>query len=366
MRDPRSPVETGRLGYVETVRLLAAGLVFVQHLAERFPWIPGFRAITGMGPGVMGVVLFFLVSGYVVPLSVRRGFDPLSFAVRRVFRVYPLLLAVIALLLVAGGSGVLAQWHWMATARPLHWIANLLLLADLTGVRSFLGVAWTLPVEFAWYGLFALAYARLGDGAGRALALALPLALLGLAVASLIGGQRIPLGRIAMLYACVLGYQAWLCERGVMSGRALAGQVALFLVITTGCNAVSFGLFHHARVSLPQVMLAWTVAPILFLALVSVARLRRARWLDRGLLPRLGTASYSLYLVHPLAIAAAEQYGRSDAARIALSIGLTGVLAALGYRLVELPGIAAGRRLLALRAPVAPASLRVMLRERGA
>lgn len=337
-----------RLQFIDSLRLLAALLVLAQHMLERHREIALFDGFVHLGPGLIGVIIFFLVSGYVVPMSVRDPFDLRGFMVRRVFRIYPLLLAAFALLVVLGGSGILANWQFMTRAGAVQWAANLLLLQDYIGARPFLGVAWTLMIEFVWYGLFALAYRRFGDRAGVVLAVALPVILLGLAAMSYASGIRLPLGRFGMIYACVLGYLACLHDRKAISTRMLVLSMAGFLLVHLVNSVVAFGVFRHEHVSLGQVLWTWPLGLLAFFGVVLWPRLRAAPLLNRGLFPVIGAASYSIYLLHPLAISAGEQYGQGTAVQLAIAAGLTAVLGAVGYRYVELPGIAWGRRVAGL------------------
>lgn len=347
-----------RLEFIESLRLLAALLVFIQHLTERYREIDILESLTRLGPGLAGVVIFFMVSGYVVPMSVRGAFDPVAFMVRRVFRVYPLLIFAFALLLLAGTSGLLEHWAFMAGATPFRWAANLLLVQDFVGAKPFLGVTWTLAIEFAWYSLFAVALMALGHRAGRLLNVALPAILVVLAIVSLIAGLRIPLGRMTMIYACVLGYQAFLFDRGSVSRTSLMASAATFLAVTWFTTFVSFGVFTHPHVTLIQAIWPWTIAPMAFFAVVLFKPLREAKLLNSGLLPAWGAASYSIYLLHPIGIEAAVQYLAGDWQQIVGAVAITAVMAVIGYRFVEVSGVRAGRRFLQiLRRPTTAAPL---------
>ena len=340
-----------RLGFVECLRLLAALAVFAQHLAEHMPGVPALAGLRQAGPGLLGVLLFFLISGYVVPLSVSTPFAVGPFLARRLFRIYPALLAAFALVWALGAGGLVPGWGWLATAGARTWAANLLLVQDYAGARPVLGVTWTLSVEFAWYGLFALAFHRWGAGAGARLALALPLALAGLVAVSLAAGLRLPLGRLGFLYACALGFLAFLHDRGLLSRRALLGHAALFVGVSSLVAVVEFGAFRHHAISLAQALWPSLAAPALFLAAVLSPRLRSARLVNRGLLPAVGAASYSIYLLHPIGLAVGDRIGavHGPVAGVIAALAVTGVLAALSYRLLERPGVALGRRLFARR-----------------
>lgn len=339
--------------------MLAALLVFFQHTIERHRDIAVFDSLTRLGPGLAGVVIFFVVSGYVVPMSVRKGFDPLSFMIRRVFRVYPLLLFAFAFLLAAGASGFLTDWRFMVSATPAQWAANLLLVQDYVGARPFLGVSWTLAIEFVWYSLFAVCLWRFGRRAGGILNIAVPLALLSLAVLSLWLGVRIPLGRIAMIYACVLGYQAYLFDNRLISASRLAWSIVAFLVVTWISNIVSFGVFKHSHITVFQALWPWTVGPLFFFGVILIKPLRNARLLNSGWIPVCGMASYSIYLFHPIGMAFAAQYFRGDLAQIVAALAATALMAFVGYNYVELKGVGLGRRLIGLIRSEKPASVRV-------
>lgn len=343
-----SSQDASRLAFVESLRLFAALLVFLQHAIERHRDVALLDELTRIGPGLVGVVVFFLVSGYVVPMSARKEFHPGFFMIRRLFRVYPLLLFTFAILLTIGATGLLPHWSFMTSASPFQWTANLLLLQDYVGARPFLGVTWTLAVEFVWYALFALSLWLLGDRAGRVLAVAVPLGMVGLAMVSLLLDLRIPLGRMAMIYACVLGYQAYLYDIGRLSGRSLGAGLVLFLGVTCFTNYVSFGVFSHSQISLLQAMWPWTLGPLLFFAVILYRPLRNARLLNAGWLPAWGAASYSIYIFHPIALEFGSRFASGTFIPLALAIAITAALSFVGYRYVELAGVKLGRRVISL------------------
>ena len=160
-----------RLDYLDFLRCVAAIAVFAQHLLERAD--PArFRPFLELGPGIFGVALFFLISGFVIPHSVRRGFAPADFAVRRLFRVFPAYLTVLAAVVALGALG-LQPWRGTLVADgPAGFVANLALVQEYTGHAALLGVSWTLSLEFVWYGIFALVMLTGGERHAFALTLA--------------------------------------------------------------------------------------------------------------------------------------------------------------------------------------------------
>jgi peptidoglycan/LPS O-acetylase OafA/YrhL len=211
-------------------------------------------------------------------------------------------------------------------------------------VRPFLGVSWTLAIEFIWYGFFALGFYLFGDRLGRVLDIFMPTLMLALATLSLLLDTRIPLGRPGMIYVCVFGFQVYRFLNGKMGGRALAINVAVFFAVTMFTNMIAFGVFPHPNMRLAPVLLSWTVSPLLFLLCALIRPIRESAILNHGLFPWFGNITYSIYLLHPIAIAVSLQYIQIGWDR-PFAAGLTIILAMAGYYLVELPMIAAGRRL---------------------
>lgn len=340
-----SSLESSRLAFVDTLRLFAAGLVVFQHLAERYP-NSATKPLIELGPGVMGVVLFFLISGYVIPFSVRNGLEPRAFLIRRIFRIYPLLLAALCVVAIAGWTGVLEQWSYVRFLGLWPWIANLLLIQDFLGVPAILGVSWTLIIELIWYLLFAIAITLYRHRAAYWLGIMMPSILISLACASLWFETRIPLGRPAMIYAAILGYHAYQYHTAQLSRRDLIFSLGVFLAVSWFANIVTYGVFSHPAITLAQALGPWTLAPLFFITFLLSDKIRNAVLFNRGILPLAGAVSYSIYLLHPIANAAAEQYF-DEYIQVPAALILTAVVSVLAYRFVERPGISSGRFLVA-------------------
>ena len=330
-----------RLAYLDSLRFAAAALVLIQHLFETMPG-SALMPFVRLGPGVAGVAIFFLISGFIIPFSTGRSFAWRSFLVRRLFRIYPLYLAALLVILIAGQLAILPRWQDMGAASAIRWIANLALLQDFVGVPAFLGVSWTLGIELVWYVLFAVSLVIWQDDAAKWLDRLVPGALLALTLLSLVLHSRIPLGRPMMIYAAVLGFQ---CQRhavGRLDDKALLFSILRFALVSLTASWVAFGYFHHPRITLAQDLGPWVLALAVFLACVLSRSLREAKWLNAGPAPYLGAISYSIYLLHPVVINATDLYVGPQW-RVAVALGGTCLLAALAHRFVEVPGIALGR-----------------------
>lgn len=330
-----------RLDYLDFLRCVAAIAVFAQHLLERAD--PArFRPFLELGPGIFGVALFFLISGFVIPHSVRRGFAPADFAVRRLFRVFPAYLTVLAAVVALGALG-LQPWRGTLVADgPAGFVANLALVQEYTGHAALLGVSWTLSLEFVWYGIFALVMLTGGERHAFALTLAASAALVALSLVALLLDGRPPLGRFAMLGAAALGYAAFVAADGRLSRRRLWIAFAAFALAVGVSQVVAFGYFSHPKVTLFNGLCGWLGAVAVFWAFQRSAALREARLCRHPLARTFGRISYSVYLTHgPVILIWGAAFGGM------LLLGAPMVTFALSLALfafVERPGIAAGRR----------------------
>jgi peptidoglycan/LPS O-acetylase OafA/YrhL len=349
--DPARPV-AGRIGFLDALRFIAAGSVMFQHVAEHVG-NKTVRAVVELGPGVFGVALFFIISGFIIPFSTRRTFEPVQFALRRVLRIYPLVLAAFLLALAMGATGLISRFSFMVHASPVQWAANLLLVQDLAGVRPFLNVTWTLIIELGWYSLFGAMLVLYGNRAGRILGISGHVAMVALILLSLMFGFRLPLGRIGMIYAAIVGFQFYRQWSGEISMRNLTCHVIAFVAIMLAGNYVAFGVFRHPRIDFAQAAWPWLAATLLFALVFGWRKLRQSILLDNPLFRWLGTVSYSLYMVHIIAIAFALEHAGADWIWAALAI--TALLSVVGYYGIERPGIALGRRIGAPRPAHGPA-----------
>jgi peptidoglycan/LPS O-acetylase OafA/YrhL len=332
-----------RIAFLDTLRFIAAASVVVQHSFDRGHG-PATDLVALVSPGVFGVVLFFIISGFVIPLTAEKGFKLGKFAIRRIFRIYPLVLFALLAAAAAGNFADLPDFRNGESRDIGMWLANLLLVQDYFGEPAVLGVTWTLSLEFAWYGLFAVAMMCLGRRFDRWLIIVAPLGMILLTILSLLIQHRFPLGRIGMIYIAIFGCRIYRYFANEITLRRLLIDGGVFWLTTTLSNIVSFGYFRHPNITLWEAVIPWTMAPALFLAVCTVPYLRQLRLLNGGVLANLGAVSYSTYLLHPFALSLANKYASPGGA---FAVGAVGTLlfSLIGYRCVELPGQAIGRRL---------------------
>jgi peptidoglycan/LPS O-acetylase OafA/YrhL len=134
------------LPVLDGFRGLAAYTVVVSHATNATNLAGG---LLGNGAGQVGVMLFFVLSGFLMGLLyLGTPFDRISvwrFAIRRVARVVPLYYIMLTIALIAAGVGGLI-------ARDLTLYA--VVPSDLIYHYSFIygtSVFWTIPVELQFY-----------------------------------------------------------------------------------------------------------------------------------------------------------------------------------------------------------------------
>ena len=330
-----------RIVFLDSLRFVASAAVVFQHVIEKEGhW--GELIVAALSPGVFGVVLFFIISGFVIPMAARKRLSFGTFVLRRIFRIYPLVLTTFAILAIAGYGGLLPSLSFFKEVTARDWIANLLLIQDYVGATTILGVTWTLNLEFAWYAIFVISLLVLGRRFDNWLAIIAPLALSGLALLSFLMDHRLPLARMGMVYAAVLGTRFYQNQLHTLSRPRLLLDLLIFMFVMTACNVVSFGYFKHPNITLSQAVCPWLAASASFALVALLKNVRDSRLVNSAIIGWLGAISFSTYLLHSLAMFIAHDYFPADFF-VAISLMLTLVFSAIGYYVVELPGQKLGR-----------------------
>lgn len=93
---------------------------------------------------ILGVSLFFLITGYLMPMMSDR-YGRLEFIFNRFFRIFPTLFAVVAML------GVFLYFAQEITFDAKSYLASITLTYLWLGVVPIAGVLWTLVIEVLFY-----------------------------------------------------------------------------------------------------------------------------------------------------------------------------------------------------------------------
>lgn len=293
----------GRLCQIDALRGVAALAVVLFHMTTRFTELfhPVVLPTINVPHGYYGVNLFFIISGFVIFMTLEKTSSPMDFVVSRFSRLFPAYWVAIALtFLLTHLLGLPGKLVDLPAA-----LANLSMLHGFFKVPHVDGVYWTLEVELLFYmGLLLLNWLQLLHR--------IHIALLGLLAFQLLYfvlehwyGINLPW----LLYrVLILQYIAWFAigisiyqltsPTGINRPRWPELTIVCSVLTLAGTNSLSVGA------------LAVLFALMVFLAATGRLGLLRYRpfvW--------FGTISYPLYLLH-------ENIGWSLQLRLT-AIGLT-------------------------------------------
>ncbi|MFB7662457.1 acyltransferase family protein [Kitasatospora sp. NPDC056138] len=318
------------MGWLDALRGVAALLVAVHHfgLIHLLPY--GGTINRKFDLGISAVMLFFLVSGYIVPASLERRGDVRGFWIGRI---YPLLIVVITVALL-----VLPRAHSavpdVVLDHPLRSsLANVLLLHEMLNGPSALGAMWTLCAGPPRLGSLVL------GGLG--------------AVLLFLNARSTFFESMTILATMFAGTAVHRIERGQLD--RLQGLLCCGFVLVSGVLAGV--LYDHGDAFCRTWTSGWEGFSLPYAAAwatFGLGMLLRDRRFPR--VPTwLGAISYSVYVVHIPVLHAVDRLipqdafphhgpGRFVPALIFLAAVL--LLSDLTHRLVELLGQRLGRRLL--------------------
>jgi exopolysaccharide production protein ExoZ len=327
--------EPDRLAFLprlESVRGLAAVSIVWYHIAPQF--IDTY--VTGMAP----VVMFFVLSGFVLARALENDPNPLRFFRHRVFRLLPAAAAVVLLLTVLH-SAFGFYVGYLTSFDPLNVVLNALMIRN-----DINGVMWSMTVEcFATPLIF---WSDWMCKRGQITPLWILIAVLfGLSFVGpyihLLGGFT----NLSPLYAFVVG--VLLHHRGGSVVAKLGPRIGALLALA------AFALFLFCALRKQNsilIMLECTSAGVLIMMIAFRDTIRAFRILDAPIVRFFGQISYSFYLLHPIGIAAAFRILDTNSLPVGAAIAATGLTAIAvttamawpSWRGIEKPFIALGRR----------------------
>lgn len=328
MRETRKNLRTGQIdakfGALEACRAFAASVVVLHHAGNMLaqPRFYGEQPFSGHLQNFnVGVDFFFVLSGFIIAWVHWSDIgDPSRlgrYAVKRFLRIYPpywgVLIPLILLYLTVPAAGIPSQHD------PLNMALSLLLLPAAS--QPVLGVAWTLVHEVFFYGLFAVVII-----VGRAGLAIFPLWALAIVAVDLRGGSSFPLAFFASPFNLefIMGVLAAVLLRSyrmpfpwVLSAAGTGSFLALMLFAPHIQDDPLIGRLAFGASAFLAV-LGW----------VEVER-RQAFRLPRAL-ALFGAASYSIYLVHPLALSFTMHLTKTTMGKALPSVAVTLMLACAG------------------------------------
>jgi peptidoglycan/LPS O-acetylase OafA/YrhL len=145
--------ESSRLGWLDALRGIAALLVVWEHYAFATSALPGIRAsmLPWVKTGDIGVFLFFLISGYIIPASLEKRGSVRSFWISRFFRLYPMVALLLVTVIVLRRHNHYFPDPFAAQHPATSIAAHATMLQDLLGVPDAVWVLWSLSYEMVFY-----------------------------------------------------------------------------------------------------------------------------------------------------------------------------------------------------------------------
>jgi peptidoglycan/LPS O-acetylase OafA/YrhL len=234
--------------------------------------------------GHYGVNLFFVISGFVIFLTLEKTHRPMDFVVSRFSRLFPVYW--VAIFITSAFRRALGLPGKLVDFRSA--VANMLMFHNLFLVPHVDGVYWTLEVELLFYcGMFLLF--RMGKLGRIHEAL---LALMLLRIVYFVMEQAFGISLPWMAYRLLIlssipwfaiGIAIYLAnsrtEPGAWKAPVRTGTLAILTLLVT--RSVTLAVFG-----------------VVFGLMVFCAAMAQLRWLRSRLFVWLGTISYSLYLIH--------------------------------------------------------------------
>ena len=306
-----------------TFRVVLALLVLIAHARFLFPGGGAFFAIS---PEQAGVVLFFVVSGFVMPSAWWSFYRnaPGRFLLNRFVRLVPPFWVVFAIVAVAAGGPVSTRTVML----------NALMMGPFSSFAWPPGISpiWTVFVEFNYYLAYFATFALIARGlrVPRGFLLFLLACAAGYAFVVATGGHRRFYGALQWAPYFGLGTALFTWRKQVLPPLQALGAAALML----GLIVHHFAGFYVQDAD-PRIATAAILVLILVLALLT-GPLPAGSW--RGIDRRLGDLTYPLYLVHLPVIIALETLGIIRKPQDIIIVVIAAVLAAAALHLaVERP-----------------------------
>ncbi|MEY9358269.1 peptidoglycan/LPS O-acetylase OafA/YrhL [Bradyrhizobium yuanmingense] len=343
-----------RLAFIDTLRGIAVLAVLVQHvfevILEKHPTGVYYGPLHGifgyyMNFGRFGVVLFFFVSGFVIPFSFPDSATPVrDFTISRFFRLYPAYWTSIVV-------GLVSVQLLDSKSFPLGQIAaNLTMLQTFVNVPNLWVFYWTLAIELLFYvGCTILFAMGLLNRRFTAVTIVVAAALVGTTAALFVESRAVSsVMEVGLnLSAMFLGK---IIRDTVIGGKLRWTHVTvctlLYAVFAATLSDRRFGGVYHENFFYSySIGSAYICAAVVFIGFAVFGE--RMAWRPMAF---VGVISYSVYLMSPFAIVYVHRLVWFGDGPLGWSIFLVVILALsilvswMTYTFIEKPSISFGQR----------------------
>lgn len=348
---------------IHYIRGIASILVILYHFRGNLNGIYAQPNLGDLlfGRGGIGVDLFFVLSGFIIAFSTQKNTGSIDFLFKRAFRIYPVYLACMFLMLILPSFSL--NDDFIKSLLFIH--LNYDYTAPVFGY-SFIFAAWTLTYEIIFYTLFCISQAI--SHKQRTIVCSLLILVLTISLQLFFNHGKLSLfGNVS-----------------ISSENDVPGILKILaspMMVEFVYGMLIFHIFEFVRkksiiLSIPPVKALCTVgvifciicymtgyrtysgpigagliSAILFISALTIESIYGS--FKSNILNLLGNLSYSMYLSHVFVIRFVQTYGKdidfirytSGFSRIILMMTMTILISYILYHLVEKPFIKLGRTL---------------------
>lgn len=333
-RDTTSPIDTRDLRNLDVLRSVAVLLVFFGHTANAIPKLQIPREI-----GRLGVLLFFVHTSLVLLMSLERSgkrVEPVRFYIRRFFRIYPLSILCIAVVLILRIPPLPPDYFVAPSVASILRNVTLtqnLFVPERWSNPSVIMPLWSLPFEVQMYLFLPFIYAAIRKYGQKSVWLLIEAAIVIAAAEIVAFPHRM---WVAEFLPCFMGgVLAYSLIRRAPSLPPLLWPLSLLTLVPL---TITLGLSPPVE---------WTIC------LAAGAAIPLFHELGKGLAAKacftVARYSYGIYLCHVPLLWLCFHHLQSTPARWASYLTLVIIVPFGLYHLVESPLIKIGRRITARR-----------------
>lgn len=334
--------ENRRITFLDSVRGIASLLVLLSHSLEWF--FPNWSSerFEYLNFGTIGVVAFFLVSGFVIPYSYERYNSVKKFLLNRFFRIYPVYFLILIITLMFYLFDFISQNEQFHLNIYKILFLNVLIIQDYIKINgdeciNLVGGAWTLTLEFFWYFIFIFINfflkLLLGNKQLKVFAI-VTLGVFCLSIVSFLFNIRIPMGHLLLIYCSFLGYFVYQLYYLKISTHSFYVYILISIFVISWSLYVSFIYFPNKMFSPLSIYLSYFLAFSLFFFFYKFNYLLKK---IEHVMFFLAKISYSLYLCHTLVLHLVKktEFSTNCFVNIFIAIFFSGFLAMFIHHFIE-------------------------------
>jgi peptidoglycan/LPS O-acetylase OafA/YrhL len=328
-----------RINWIDSLRGISALLVAFTHVTGLIlekDHVQSNMVYYSWMLGRIGVIIFFMISGFVIPYSLYNK-SIKQFVISRFFRLYPAYwLSIIAVIAVSG----------FVTLREL--LTNITMFQKLFGSEDLIGVYWTLQIELFFYficaALFYFGYLYKDKIIAYFYYLMLIVAT-GIAIERFHTDKKLPVAFPLSLSVMFLGflYRNYYYNKDAEHLNKIKKQIGIFLITIIPVAFLAYNKDYGFNEKWWQYLFSYVIAIAVFLI---YSRYNRTN----TILLFFGNISFSLYLFHQVVIMLMEKMNLynslSHTIYVTVFLLVSISVSTVSYYLVEKPFISLGKRII--------------------